>query len=60
MLLHDVLYAPGIRQNLLSVIGLLSLGFNFLFDRQDVRICLGMFLYGFGFISDGLMVLDIN
>ena len=31
LLLHDVLYAPEIRRNLLSVITLLRLGFWFIF-----------------------------
>ena len=31
LLLHDVLYAPGMRQNLLSVNVLLELGFSFSF-----------------------------
>ena len=31
LLLHDVLYAPEIRRNLLSVVTLLRLGFRFIF-----------------------------
>ena len=31
LLLHDVLYAPEIRKNLLSVVTLLRLGFRFIF-----------------------------
>ena len=31
LLLHDVLYAPEIRMNLLSIVILLRLGFRFIF-----------------------------
>ena len=38
LLLHDVLYVPGIQHNLLSVLALLNLGYIFHFssDRIDV------------------------
>ena len=38
LLLHDVLYAPGMRQNLLSVNVLLELGFSFGFHGHFVDI----------------------
>ena len=31
LLLHDVLYAPEIRRNIISVVTLLILGFQFIF-----------------------------
>ena len=34
LLLHDVLYAPEIRRNLLSVVTLLRLGFRFIFENN--------------------------
>jgi hypothetical protein len=50
LLLHDVLYEPGMRQNLLSVNILLEFGFNFGFHGRSVDIfwgstCLDMLLF---------------
>uniref|UniRef100_A0A2N9FKV1 Integrase catalytic domain-containing protein n=1 Tax=Fagus sylvatica TaxID=28930 RepID=A0A2N9FKV1_FAGSY len=60
-LLHDVLYAPGMRQNLLSVNVLLELGFNFGFHGRSVDIFLGSTCFGHVFISnDRLFHLDID
>jgi len=59
LLLHDVLYSPEIRQNLLSIVTLIKLGFRFVFDN-GVFIYLGITYYGCGFISDGFMILDLN
>ena len=55
MLLHDILFTPGIRRNLLS-----SLGFKFAFEGSKVDIFLGITYYGSCFISDGLIILDID
>ena len=38
--LHDVLYAPKIRQNLVSVLVLLELGFSIMFENGCVKILL--------------------
>jgi hypothetical protein len=59
LLLHDVLYSPEIRRNLLFVVTLIKLGFRFVFDN-GVFIYLGTTYYGCGFISDGFMILDLN
>ena len=61
LLLHDVLYAPGMRQNLLSVNVLLELGFSFGFHGHSVDIFLGSTCFGHAFISDDhLFHLDID
>ena len=39
---------------------MLGLGFKFAFEGSKVDIFLGATYYGFDFISDGLMVLDID
>lgn len=38
LLLHDVLYAPDIRRNLLSLVTLLRVGFKFVFENNGVSI----------------------
>uniref|UniRef100_A0A2N9ER43 Integrase catalytic domain-containing protein n=1 Tax=Fagus sylvatica TaxID=28930 RepID=A0A2N9ER43_FAGSY len=61
LLLHDVLYAPRMRQNLLSVNVLLELGFSFGFHGRSVDIFLGSTCFGHAFISDDrLFHLDID
>ena len=52
LLLHDVLYAPEIWRNLLSVVTLLRLGFRFIFENNYVLLHLGTVYYGRGFISN--------
>jgi len=56
--LHDVLYAPEVRRNLVSVLALLHLGFNIAFVSCYVKIHLDNIFYGFGFVLNGFMVLD--
>ena len=60
LLLHDVLYAPKIRMNLLFVVTLLRLGFRFIFENNYVLLHLGTVYYGCGFISNGFLILDIE
>jgi hypothetical protein len=61
LLLHDVLYAPEMRQDLLSVNVLLELGFCFGFHGRSVDIFLGSTCFGHAFISDDrLFHLDID
>ena len=52
--------APDIRRNLLSVITMLGLGFKFVFEGSKIDIFLGTTNYGSGFISNGLMILNID
>ena len=56
--LHDVLYAPEVRRNLVSVLVLLELGFSIMFENGCVKILLDNVYYGFGYLLDGFMVLD--
>ena len=60
LLLHDVLFILNIQWNLLSFIAMLGLGFRLAFEGSKVDIFLKTTYYGSGFISDGLMVLDID
>lgn len=59
LLLHD-LYALEIRWNLVFVIILLSLGFFLSFHSTNLTIYYDDVYYGFGFLSDGFMILDID
>jgi hypothetical protein len=56
--LYDVLYAPEVQRNLVSVLALLQLGFNIEFVGCCVKIHLDNIFYGSGFVLNGLMVLD--
>ena len=58
--LHDVLYAPNIRRNLVSLLALLGLGFSLNFHDLVMELYLGTTFYGFGFILDGFMILDVD
>ena len=60
LFLHDVLYALDIRRNLVSMLVLLSLGFNLIFHDSIMELYLGTTYYGYGFILNGFMVLDID
>jgi hypothetical protein len=44
--LHDVLYAPEVRWNLMSILSLLQLGFNIAFVGCCVKIYLYNTFYG--------------
>ena len=56
--LHDVLYAPEVQRNLISVIVLLQLGFKIVFEKYCVKVLLDKICYEFGFMLDGFIVLD--
>ena len=56
--LHDVLYAPKVRRNLVSVLVLLELGFQLMFNKGCVKVFLDNVYYGSGYVLDGFMVLD--
>ena len=55
---HDVLYAPEVRQNLVSVVVLVKLGFKIVFEQDYVKVLLDNIVYGYGFLSDRFIVLD--
>ena len=56
--LYDVFYASEVRQNLVSVLVLLELGFSIMFENGCVKILLDNVYYGSGYLLDGFMVLD--
>ena len=56
--LHDVLYAPEVQRNLVSVVVLLQLGFKIVFEKDCVNVLLDNVCYGIGFMLDGFIVLD--
>ena len=51
--LHDVLYAPEVHRNLVSVVVLVKFGFKIVFEQDCVKVLLDNIVYGYGF-----MVLD--
>ena len=56
--LHDVLYAPGIRRNLVSVIVLLGLGYELNFYGVCMDIILNSICVGTGYLLNGFIVLN--
>ena len=56
--LHGVLYAPEVRRNLVSVVVLVKHGFKIIFEQDCVKVLLDNIVYGYGFLSDGFIVLD--
>ena len=59
LLLHDVLYVPGMKHNLLSILVLLHFGYSFHFegDRLDIN-CDGI-AFGHGFIWNNFFRIDL-
>ena len=60
LLLHDVWFAPDIRQNFASVLVLINYDFELPFHRQGVDLFLEQHFYGYGYFSDGFIVIDIE
>ena len=58
-MLHDVLYALEVRQNLLLVVKCLKLGVNFNFHCTGCDIYLGTQFCGCDFFMDDLVIFDI-
>ena len=56
--LHDVLYAPEVRKNLVSIVVLLQIGFKIVFEKDGVNVLLDNGCYGSSFMLDGFIVLD--
>lgn len=59
LLLHDVLYAPDVRRNLLSGTALLKINYRFILEDLGVKIYYGKTYYGSGYLSDDFIVMDI-
>ena len=49
--LHDVLYAPKVHRNLVSVVVLVKLGFKIVFEQDCVNVLLDIVVYRYGFLS---------
>ena len=60
LFLHDVLFAPNICRNLVSVLILIKLDFELQFHGQGVDFFLGQQFYGYGYFYDGFIVLDVG
>jgi len=58
--LHDVLYAPEIHRNLVSIVKLLDIGLDVFFSGFRVSLLHNQMLYGVGFRSNNFFVLDIE
>jgi transposase InsO family protein len=59
LILHDVLFAPEIRRNLVSVLVLIKLGFTVNFYKDGLNLFLDSSFYGSGYILNGFIVLDV-
>ena len=55
---HDILYAPEVRQNLVSVAVLVKLGFKIVFEQDCVKVLVDNIVYWYGFLSYRFIVLD--
>ena len=56
--LHDVLFAPEVRWNIVSVVVLVKFGFKIVFEQDYVKVLLDNIVYSYGFLSYGFIVLD--
>ena len=56
--LHDVIYAPEVRRNLVSIVVLVKLSFKIVFEQDYVKVLLDNIVYGYGFMSYRFIVLD--
>ena len=48
--LHDFLYAPKFRRNLVSIVVLVKLGFKIVFEQDFVKVLIDNVVYGYGFL----------
>ena len=60
LFLYDVLFASEIRQNLVSVLVLVRLGFNVNFRSNGVDLSLDTSYYSSRYFLDGFFVLDVD
>jgi hypothetical protein len=59
LLLHDVLFAPEIRRNLVSVVLLLRFGFTLSMCSSSIKLYLDDVCYSYGYVSNGFIILDV-
>ena len=60
LILHDVLFAPDIRWNLVSVIVLMQLGYALNFYGTCLNVFFRKTFYGSGYLLDGFIVMDVD
>ena len=60
LFLHEILFSPEIRRNLVSIASLVGLGYILHFKRSGFFIKYGTVYYGCGHIIDGFSVLDVE
>jgi transposase InsO family protein len=58
--LHDTLYAPGMRRNLISVSRLLANGFDIRFSGTRVSLRLNNLIFAWGNLISDLFILDVE
>jgi hypothetical protein len=59
LLLHDVLFAPEIRRNLVSVVVLLRFGFILNMCGTSIKLYLDDVCYGYRYVSSGFIILYV-
>jgi hypothetical protein len=59
LLLHDVLFAPEIRRNLVSIVVLLRFGFTLNMCSTSIKLYLDDVCYGYRYVSNGFIILDV-
>jgi len=57
---HDVLFAPEIRQNIITVLVLLRLGFDWHFHDTEARLFWETTYLSSDFVRDGLILMDLD
>ena len=60
LILHDVLFAPNIRRNLVSVIVLMQFGYALNFYGTCLNVFFRKTFYGSGYLLDGFIVMDVD
>jgi len=60
LLLHDTLYAPGVRCSLVSYVSLMKLGFHFVSRIDGLDVLYGDNLFGHTSLLDNFLVLDLD
>ena len=60
LLLHDALYAPGVRCSLVSFVSLMRIGFPFSFRTDGLDLFYNDNLFGHGTLKGDFIVLDLD
>jgi GAG-pre-integrase domain len=59
LLLHDVLFAPKIRRNIVSVVVLFRFEFTLNMCSTSIKLYLDHVCYGYEYVSNGFIILDV-